>query len=217
MKFIKVNSTKPVVDYLVETLSKHLAQGEKVLWLLSGGSSIPIEVEVSKILTAPIDNLTVGLVDERFGKSGHGGSNFKQLSEAGFALSINPVLKDQPAEKTTKDYAAFLEEAFKTSTFKLGLVGIGPDGHVAGIKPHSPAVAAKGFACQYDWDDFHRITMTPKAIESLDEVVSYLRGQPKWHVINELKQNLRPAQQPAQILKHVNKFTVYNDYKGDKK
>jgi hypothetical protein len=50
MKFIKTSSIHPAADYMYEIISGRLEAGEKVLWLLTGGSGIKIELATSKRL-----------------------------------------------------------------------------------------------------------------------------------------------------------------------
>ena len=50
MTFQKVTSSQPVVEYLVGVLTEKLATGQKVLWLVPGGSAIGVAAEVSQQL-----------------------------------------------------------------------------------------------------------------------------------------------------------------------
>lgn len=96
IQFAKITSTKPVADYLTNTLTSHLSAGQRVLWLVPGGSSIAVAAAVSRQLSPELlGNLTVTLTDERYGAVGHPDSNWRQLDEAGFALpgaTLLPVL-----------------------------------------------------------------------------------------------------------------------------
>jgi len=216
--FKKITSTKPVIDYLVKILNSRLESGQKVFWLVTGGSAIAIAVEVSKQLDEKLlHNLTITLTDERYGIVGHRDSNWQQLKDNGFSLptaTLKPVLSGEPMPETTANFAKMLKAMFREADFSLGLFGIGPDGHTAGILPGSSAVNEKSLAHGYDGGIYQRITMTVPAIAKLDEAVVYVVGEPKWAVLDQLERDLPLSKQPAQILKQVPKLTIFNDYKG---
>lgn len=225
MCFVKINSPQPVVEYLTKTLTEHLAKGERVLWLVPGGSSIAIAVAVSgRLDRSLLSGLAVTLTDERYGNVDHADANWRQLAEAGFALPgavLLPVLTGANRATTVEHFAVTLRQELDRADFALGFFGIGADGHTAGILPGSPAVTATDLAAGYDAAElgaapFQRLTMTPPAIRQLDEAVIYAVGEPKWSVLNQLAaQELPIEQQPAQILKSVPTVTIFNDHRGD--
>lgn len=219
IRFRKISSIDPVVAHLCITISRRLAAGEKVLWLVTGGSSIPLEAEVaSRLNRTNLRNLIVTLSDERYGPVGHSDSNWQQLLDAGFNLdgaTLQPVLSDKSFEETAAQYSQMLESDWAVADYKIGFIGIGPDGHAAGIKPGSPAVNSNKIVSAYQGDDFARLTITPKAIARLDETVSYALGEAKWPMLKRLTKTLPIQEQPAQCLKAVAKVTIYNDYKGE--
>lgn len=218
MRYVKISNTKPVVTYLVSTILDHLQKHETVLWLIPGGSAITIASEVSKQLQGhDLSKLYVTLTDERYGNVGHSDSNWEQLLEAGLALpgaQLYPVLANTDRSTTTENFTARLRRLLDASDFKIGLFGIGADGHTAGILPQSPAVASTAYAVDYD-ANFQRITMTFEAIKCLDEVVVYAMGPSKKPVLDTLENSLPLSEQPAQILKQVPKLTIFNDLQGD--
>jgi len=219
LTFYKISSAYRVVNFLVDTLEKHLNNGKRVLWLVPGGSSITIAVAVSKALRAPLDALTISLTDERWGPVGHSDSNWQRLKDAGFesrGARLVPVLNGQDMDRTTREFDHRLAVELKAAEFSLGLFGLGDDGHTAGILPGSPAVNAKTLTAGYDAGQYKRITTTPKAISLLDEAVVYAVGEEKHEAIDNLDQDLTIAEQPAQALKRVSKVSIFNDYKGEK-
>jgi 6-phosphogluconolactonase/glucosamine-6-phosphate isomerase/deaminase len=215
MVFQKISDSQPVVDYLAKVLTTYLEAG-RVLWLVPGGSSIAIAAAVSQKLKPELtSHLTVSLTDERFGIVGHPDSNWKQLHDAGFQpahATMLPVLSGKDMTETVTNFGASLEEILGNVDYRLGFFGIGADGHTAGILPGSPAVAAEQFAAGYDAGNFMRITMTPKAISYLDEAVAYAVGEEKREALLNLDLEKLPLEtQPAQILKQVAKYTIFND------
>lgn len=222
MKFQNISSPKPVVDYLVNTLIAKLTAGQHVLWLVPGGSAITIAAQVTEHLrhqTLPLNHLAVTLTDERYGPVGHPDSNWLQLQQAGFELPgshLLPVLANTSLEATTQAFADTLATELDRANYRLGLFGIGPDGHTAGILPHAPATTATSLAAGYNGGKFQRITITAPAIARLDEAVVYAAGQAKWPILHQLAtENLTLDQQPAVALKQIPAVTIFHDYQGD--
>lgn len=218
MKLVTIESIEPVVAYLVETISKHLGKGERVLWLVPGGSAITVAAEASKQLAQRTDlhNLTVSLTDERYGEVDHPNENWQQLLNTGFVLPgarLYRVLSNESREYTTVKYGAFLFEALGSHHYHIGLFGIGTDGHTAGIKPQSSAIVENAMAADFEYSDYERITMTTHAISKLDEAVVFAVGQEKFPVVSQLlHENVAVEQQPAQALKTAGKCTIFSDY-----
>jgi len=205
--------------YITDVIRRELESPRKVLWFLSGGSSIPIAVHVrSNLNNLDLNNLTVMLLDERYGKDGHAESNWKQLKDAGFdfsGLNAIPVLRAMPLEETTVRFQEELSRQLGQADFKLALAGIGPDGHTSGILPNSPALDAPGLAAHYQGLDYQRITTTPRALAQLDEAVVGLSGDQKQPLINQLQQDVPAEKMPAQLLKKLPRFIVFNDWIGE--
>lgn len=217
--YAKITTPDPVAEYLAAAVTKRLSRGKRVLWLVCGGSSIAVAAAASKLLAGhDLSKLAVTLTDERYGYVGHPDSNWRQLSEAGFALPgarLRPVLTGASMDSTVAGFADILEEELDRADYRLGFFGIGPDGHVAGILPGSPAVDADDLTAGYDAGNFRRLTMTFQAISALDEAVVYAVGEAKWPVLDQLEDELELDVQPAQALKDIETLTVFNDHKGE--
>lgn len=220
MRFQKITDIQPVVAYITDTLITHLEKGERVTWLVPGGSAITIAAVVSKNLSIiDTSRLSVSLTDERFGPVGHSDSNWRQLAEHSFSLPqahTYPVLRDKELRETVDEYGELLRQLIDQADFSIGLFGMGADGHTAGILPKSPAIHDEHYAGGYDADKFVRLTMTPIAISHLDETVLCAMGYEKLAALTSLQQELLPIDvQPAQIHKQVPKSTIFNDQIGD--
>ena len=115
----------------------------------SGGSNIPIAADVMNAIRAGIspaslDNLTISLTDERYGPVGHPDSNWKQLQDIGMNLSgikAHPILDGSSLPETVARFGIMIEKILKSTDVIVGQFGMGADGHIAGILPHSPAVS----------------------------------------------------------------------------
>lgn len=214
MRVYNIDSAEPVVRHLVEVISERLQQGERILWLVSGGSAIAVAVAVQKKL-GPNPGLTVGLIDERYGDMGHADSNWTQLTAAGFepsAFAPLSVLQNKSLEETARDYEIKLAAALRDSDYRIGVFGIGADGHTSGILPGSPAAESERLVTYYQGPDYQRVTTTPQLIQLLDEAVVYAMGATKKPALTALLNNDLPiTEQPAQALKAAKKLTLYTD------
>lgn len=208
-------------DALYKRLVTELDSGKHVLWFLTGGSNISIDIEVMARLTDDqTDNLTVTLTDERYGNCGHPDSNWQQLLEGGLNVRrarAFPVLQadNQSLEQTAAIYASNLDVAVQEADVVVGFYGLGSDGHIAGILPGTPAVDAEGLAVGYKTDQFTRITSTFDTIRRCDVVYMYAGGSNKLEPLNNLKQVLPISEQPAQILRELSEVYIYSDQVGD--
>ena len=226
MRFVKIDSSRPAAEYLAHHLNSHLRHGERVLWLISGGSVIKVAATVAGQLDPQhLERLTVSLTDERPGPAGHRDSNWAALMEAGFKLPnahLQPVLTGNGTKSETADFNRFLHEQLERNDFKLALFGIGPDGHTAGL-PASGASPSDETADHYESDVFlqvapaqrDRISMTPAAIGRLSLAVAYVMGENKHAQLERLAQDLTYEEQSAQALKLAPTLTVFNDYQGE--
>lgn len=220
IRFQKINDISAVSDYLAERIRQELIDGNSVLWLVPGGSAMEAALKTAGLLAGckNLDKLFVSLTDERFGGVGHDDSNWKQLQDKGFSLSgaqLIPVLRGKSMPETAREYSDFLNRTIDTCGYGVALAGMGPDGHIFGIKPGSPAVSSQEEVAAYDWEDFRRLTPTLRLLKKLDEVVIYAAGEEKHKQLDMLEKELPPQEQPAQQLKELKKVIIFNDYKGD--
>lgn len=216
---IKAGDTATPAAGLAALISDRLKSGQQVLWLVSGGSAVAVAVRTRQLIgRVPLaGQLQVGLADERYGLPGHPHSNFQQLAEAGFdttGVVMLTVLRGKNMTDSAQDYAAALENSLDKADVKIGLFGMGKDGHTAGLLPGNPIMNETGFAGCYRAPDFERISITPAGIRRLDVAVLYAAGSEKWPALREVFQNSSDVTLPAGILKEVKRLILYTDYKG---
>jgi 6-phosphogluconolactonase/glucosamine-6-phosphate isomerase/deaminase len=215
INLIKTSEIDKIVTRIEGDVSK-LASSNKVLFLIAGGSAIGLAVKLRLALDDVASNISFTLTDERYGPAGHVDSNWKQLLSEGFKLAgteYYEVLQDKTAQQTTAAFNDYLKSS--DAKYKIGLFGMGADGHTSGILPGSPAVDAKDFVAYYEAPDFKRITTTPAFIETLDFAYLYAMGENKHQQIERLGESHEISEQPAQVLKRVKNLIVFNDYKGE--
>lgn len=206
---------------LFKELFEPLQAGKKVLWLVPGGSNIPTAVHVMDQLSGYEQNLYITLTDERYGLPGHADSNWQQLLDAGFSpgsATICPVLQENMTlEESAMAYATFLAEALSSCDKAVGQLGMGADGHISGILPHSPATTATTLTHGYHTEQYDRITTTFNALRQLNVIFCLAYGADKRLPLKTLaSQTLPLAEQPAQLLKEFEHAYVYNDQIGDR-
>lgn len=222
MRFVKVSGWEDGIEPLAARLRRELLAGHKVLWLVPGGSNIPLSVAVMARLP---DELTPGLsillTDERYGPEDHAESNFRQLRQAGFApkrATFRPVLRDdQPLEDTRARYELAAQTAFAAAETIVGQLGMGEDGHIAGIMPGSDAVMEQKWAAAYHSSPYVRLTLTPAALGMMSVAYMFAFGGRKREALDNLRSNgsLSLSQQPAQLLWRMPEAYVYSDQVGE--
>lgn len=200
---------------IAEEVNQALQSGS-VLLLLSGGSNIELAVNVRQLLNLT-NQLTVGLIDERYGEVGHKDSNWAKLLDSGFEtthISIMPVLHGENIELTASNYETLLANSFVSHDTVIGIFGMGTDGHTAGILPESPALNSENLVSYYEGPDFERITITPTAFRRFNVGFLVVFGDGKKEQLQLFNGDVPREIQPAQALKQIPKLTVITD-QGD--
>jgi 6-phosphogluconolactonase/glucosamine-6-phosphate isomerase/deaminase len=217
LNIIKNKNDEEIASQIASAINEQLKLGQKVLWFVTGGSSIPMQILIAKkIKKTPESKLVITLTDERYGDNNHQESNWFKLKTGGFTVAgakLIPILSNKNISETTEDFIKNLESELNETDYKIGLFGIGADGHTAGILPHSQAVDSEELAYSYDAPPFERITITPKTILKLDQAFVYAMGETKWPVIKKLKKEFPVNELPAQILKKIPLLTIFTDNK----
>jgi 6-phosphogluconolactonase/glucosamine-6-phosphate isomerase/deaminase len=202
---------------LTARLRKELGTGKRVLWLLGGGSNIAASVKVMDAITdEESEKLAIFLTDERYGELDHQDSNARQLREAGFqpkqAIFVPTLASGLSLGETEERYAQALQTAMEHADVIIGQFGMGPDGHIAGILPNSPATTATGWVTGYEAPPYVRITMTFEALRRITAAYLFVFGASKQEAVSNLQTETLPLeQQPAQILKELPEAYVYSD------
>lgn len=221
MKFNLTSGWEDGIADLTECLIKALSDGKNVLWILSGGSNITASVQIIDSIAMDLrPNLSVMLGDERYGYVGHPDSNWEQLLNAGFStdnVRILPILeKGLDLQQTAQKFNEMAEHELNSHDLVIGQLGIGSDGHIAGILPHSPATDSQEYAAGYEADDFKRLTLTFKALRQLSSAYVFAFGYTKKDTLERLKNtSAELIDQPSQILKEIKEAYLYNDQIGE--
>lgn len=219
MEIVKIEPAE-AGGILAQILKNTLERVDAVTWFLPGGSNIKTAVEaMDQIPDKLSEKLILSQTDERFGPLGHKDSNWQQLKDLGFnPKRARPLMFLQNQTDSLEDVTRRAGEIIGkllSDTYTIGQFGIGPDGHIAGIKPGSPASVATGLSSGYEWEDFTRITMTFSAIHQLGDVLAFAFGEAKAKTLTALRdESHQLINQPAAVLKSARTSTLYNDQIG---
>jgi 6-phosphogluconolactonase/glucosamine-6-phosphate isomerase/deaminase len=203
---------KVLTESLIAALEKH----SRTLWLVPGGSNIPLSVRVMRAIPEALTyKLHIMLTDERYGEPGHEDSNASQLYAAGFepqhAVFIETLRPGLSLDETVRRYGETFMRENAAAGYSIGQFGIGADGHIAGILPHSPAAHSNAPAAGYESAPYTRVTLTFPALRNLDMAYVFAYGEEKRGALGRLaKTSDDLAAQPCQILRQIPESYVYN-------
>lgn len=209
------------VQQISKKLLTQLRSSNKTLWLTSGGSAVSLQVEIMQQLAqsnVDLSLLTVLPVDERYGDPGHKDSNSAQMRGAGFdpknAVWHDVLTDNLSFEETTRAYSKLAEELVARADVVVATLGLGPDGHTAGILPGSPAVTDTASpVVSYEWSDYKRMTLGLSVLAKITEAFVLAYGETKQEALQRLKKNQEPLSElSAKLLYDIPEVTVYNDY-----
>ncbi|HSX06032.1 MAG TPA: 6-phosphogluconolactonase [Candidatus Saccharimonadales bacterium] len=220
MQFLREDAGKAVLA-IAKRIGDELTAGKRVLWLTSGGGNVGLQVAVMQQLHERcknrLDGLAIMPMDERYGPQGHKDSNTQQLREAGFdpgkATWVDVLLHNVPFDQTIDFYNDVAATALANASVIVGQFGMGADAHVAGILPGSPAVEVDDATVTgYEWDDYTRMTLTPKVLTGVTVAYVPVYGDNKKTALERLLKNKAPLSGlPAKLLYEIPEVYVYND------
>jgi 6-phosphogluconolactonase/glucosamine-6-phosphate isomerase/deaminase len=194
-----------------------LTKGDKVLWLISGGSSLPIAAEVSHLLkTTNQTNLFISLIDDQYLPKGDEQTNGAQLIKQGFKLDgaeFMEILQNETQGKTASAFNDMLSQRLQWADFSIGQFGLGAGYHTGGIQPGSPAAKEnKHLAITYKDGGIWRITVTPILIARLDTAFINSIGKEKRELVLGFCKSVSTIDdEPTQALKMAKETLLYTD------
>ncbi len=212
-------------QHLLETVS-----GSTTLLCLSGGRT-PADLYSSLARDGRLKAGAGALVDERFGEPLHAASNHLMVLRTGLLdfferqrIPFYPILTGSGSlEQTAGQYGTTLSDLFSRYPSRVGILGMGADGHIAGIAPSRPDFRSPLFspeqsrllvACYTDpvamspeGESFppfgfgQRITMTIKALSELTIMVLLVFGSSKRAALKGLMREGPVESLPARFLR----------------
>ncbi len=184
-------------ETVIEILMKY--SDFKTALFLSGGKT-PLKLYEQMASFKKIKAGAVGQVDERFGQRFHKNSNELVLKESGILeyfensnMRFYPMLEEgSEIDSAARNYDEALRFIFKYFPKSVGIMGMGSDGHTAGI-PAIPEICKKMMEDQSSLVSFYeaekygaRITMNFNALSMLDLIIVLVLGQEKRAMLSEL-------------------------------
>lgn len=241
MLSIKIVKTTEIMnsaaEYFWSKLKEALKTEKKILLLLSGGSAIEVYKNLADQFKKQkkhfAKNLAVGLVDERYGPMGHLDSNEKQIRDTGFydvvkekGGEVLTILTDkddpcQEAERIDESIYRHIYEGYKV----WAVLGIGTDGHTAGILPQKSRdefkkiFPSKRLAVYYvlpvDYPNpfKRRITITPAVLSKINLAIVVAKSQGKEEALQRMFNHNEPSYRTPAVLLRVIKGTLFTDKK----
>lgn len=226
MRFIKTSPVK-AAEAIARTLSDAIRKHQRVLWLTSGGSLIPIQTRAMQLLAGKtklsLDRLAIWMIDERYGAPGHEDSNYAQLCAAGFqpgsATYIDILDGNLPLDQTLDRFSNLAETSFENADYIVASCGLGADGHTAGLMPGWTELADMhdDDVISYTTPNFTRLTLTPHLIQKCDIAFVCAFGPQKQAALHALSQQKVSPTLPAHFYTTMPDVRVYNDAVATKK
>ncbi len=202
-------------------ISDELHAGHRVLWLVSGGSNVAAEVAIMDQLQGTAVERLPGLailpMDERYGAAGHEHSNTQALRAAGFnpgaAVWLDVLTHNLSLERTVGFFDEIASTLLANASVVVGQFGLGSDGHIAGVLPHSPSVDADEVSVAgYEWSDYSRLTLTPTALRQITIGYVLAYGSVKQRALERLQRREESlADLPAGLLYEIPEVHIYTD------
>lgn len=179
-------------DLITELL--YLIVNNKSVLYLSGGET-PRDLYRRIAVQNKLNPGALGLIDERYGPRLHAGSNELMIRDTGLLNAVNvpffPMLNaDCSLEESASDYDKKLRFLHSTYQKHIGILGIGADGHTAGIAGnrkdfHNPIFNKdkEQNLCESFYDEKgyfkERVTMTFLGLSMLDIILVLIFGEKK--------------------------------------
>lgn len=224
-----ITSQTPVVT-AAENLNKLLASCtlQPTLLMLSGGSAIAILEYVDVSLLGP--HVTITTLDERF-STDQSVSNFAQIIATDFYQQVTArgVMAISTLVRAS-DTLSGAGERFTTALHGwreahqdgvvIALMGVGSDGHTAGIFPHQPNLnpATTDWVVAYEVSAevsryTMRITTTPLFLKTeVAHAICFITGEEKRSVLEHIQDvDCTPTDMPACIVKDMSSVTLITD------
>lgn len=131
--------------------------------------------------------------DERAVSPEDPSSNYRMAMQAGFntlGIPENQILRmhaENHIEENAKSYSEQLERLLKKGPIDLCMLGMGEDGHIASLFPHTQALSEKKQLAISNWVpklNTFRMTMTYPALKLAELNVVYVMGSAKSSVLS---------------------------------
>jgi 6-phosphogluconolactonase/glucosamine-6-phosphate isomerase/deaminase len=230
---VKTSGEKEGSDLAKELLYEN-TDSDTVLFLSGGRTPEYLYSELAREQKLKIG--AAAMVDERYGKPLHDNSNDLIIKRTGLSeyferagIPLYPILTEGLSiENTATNYEAELKDLLARFPQSVAILGIGEDGHVAGIAPNRPDFTNPVLLPEHrDWLVSYfvdprpmskegnsmpphgfgkRITMTIKGLSILDALIILVFGEKKKLALSRLFEEGPIELLPARFIKNKNVF-----------
>jgi 6-phosphogluconolactonase/glucosamine-6-phosphate isomerase/deaminase len=219
------NPAKQAGEYISEVLASY--EGS-VVCLLSGGSALDIIPYISKPADKPECRTIFMMGDERGSRDAKINNSLQLTTKYPDSfVSENLILTVPQLTENLEDFTSRISNTFSTEIYQLinpkiiQVLGVGSDGHTAGIFP----MPKEQFGSIYERDldivpvhleglkiDF-RASVTPNWIRSQpDQLIGYITGAGKKLILESLVNETKEIhERPAELIKQHQHSIVYTD------
>ena len=191
MKIINKKTEKSLIDQFIKDLKKDCLrkkkQNKRFSFVLTGGKS-PKKL-YRKLAKTNIDwkNIDLFWGDERYVSHLSRNSNYRlAFNELIKKIEINkknifPIKTNKSISKCSAEYSKKIKKYFKYKkiNFDYCLLGMGEDGHIASIFPHSKNLYKKFISKPVIREDFERITLSLNVINNSKKILLWLNNKSK--------------------------------------
>jgi 6-phosphogluconolactonase/glucosamine-6-phosphate isomerase/deaminase len=219
---VTVENQQEGFDAALNILSRII--DKKSVLYLSGGRT-PKELYFKLARDESLTPGAVGMVDERYGERFHENSNERMIRDTGFLrylemldMPFYPILQAGLSRvETAHEYDAKLRSLQSTFPKHIGILGIGEDGHTAGLPAGAPAFAegsgeAKQNSKIYNTSDLvteyddggkygERVTMTFMGLAMMDILLVLVFGSAKRNALKLIFGEGREEEVPGRFYK----------------
>ena len=201
IKVVQVENPDECEDFAKNFLYENM--DAKTVLFLSGGKT-PKSLYDQILIENKLKAGAFAMIDERYGDVGHEKSNALMMK---YFSPLYPILTGASLEETSAQYDETLRYLFNNFPKSLGILGIGFDGHTAGI-PAIPKITEKildernSLVTFYDASDgFYdqRITMTFAGLSKLDQILIMAFGEDKKEALGKMFKDGPITEVPARF------------------
>jgi 6-phosphogluconolactonase len=225
-------------EKLISVIRFYIKTTKKTLVLLSGGSSVQVYGKLVSWIKETENDLSLlafGQVDERFrsGKKVTGNRhqaldnreiNAEAIGKTGLwdvcekkKIPYFIISQENTLEESARQYNQLLSKLLREYTYLITFLGIGEDGHTAGLIPGyarkwNVSGCAVGFINSGKFPQ--RITVTPKLLNESDYTIVVATGGKKEKVLRLIiseKMKGRLDDCPAVILQEMENLQIFTD------
>ncbi len=207
-------------------LTKQIVPDKKMVLLLSGGSSTKIYPALGEYLQKGSYQIALAQVDERFQPESQESVNSYDIGRTNLwkvcderKIPYFLVSQEKTLAEASSQYNEILNRLFRDYPLKIAVLGIGPDGHTAGLLPGYEKVwNTNQYVVGYQNSGLYpkRISITPKAIKELDYGLVIAVGEAKKEPIKKALagKNVKDLNRcPASILRQIKRADLFTDVK----